>query len=63
MQLCNNPTPLHEQDATVNFQVEFNWFEFKVFFSPKLVVIPRLKSLVWRENSWMPTFPKVISTM
>ena len=41
------PTPPHEQDVTQGqFLKQFNRFEFS-FPSPWLVVIPRLKSLVY----------------
>ena len=37
-------TSPHEMRRKVNFQAEFNRFEFRVFPSPRLVTIPRLKN-------------------
>ena len=66
------PTPPLGQDMTQGhfFKAEFNRFEFRVFPSPRLVALLRLKNQSallfthsWRENNWIHTFPKGISAM
>ena len=69
--VCIYPTPPHGKDTPRgHFWVEFNWFEFRVFYflgrlsqQSKRIQFALLLTHRWKENNWIHTLHKEISTI